>query len=282
MTAPGIDCELCGRRTDGALCWPCTEQLGDHLRAIIGPTRRTSSIFDVERAHGLAADLELAETRQGVTPGNRGGKTGEREQPIPVDLRASNARQKLDNALFAALDYIGERTAPGLTHRAGELLRLLHVLRRHRGASQHVTAIADAAHHARDILQPPKLEYVGPCDGHTGPDQTVACTGHLRVEEGHPTVTCQTCGRGHDVQAVRARLSEAAAGQLLQAHDIARALTATNGEAVPYGTVRQWINRGRLIPATRTGSGRAVYRVSDAQALLATRRNADIPRRVAD
>lgn len=263
---PRTNCELCDAQTsDLAICWDCLNTFRKLLMRIVGETRSTSSPFDHERQLGLAAELELAATRQHVRASNRGGRSGEQERPFPVDLRAAQARIRLGTALDEALEYIGVVAADGapkLEDAAHLLAGMLGVLRRHRGAAQHIEAVRDAVDRAENVLEPLRLVYVGPCS-------TEGCDGHLRAEAGASLAQCPTCTVWRDVATTRTAFATAAASKLLTAHDIARALTAGNGQAVELGTVRQWINRGLLIPATRTGSGKPVYRVSDAQALVA-------------
>lgn len=287
MTSRRTECECCGTPTgdSAALCWACTERFRDTLRTIIGAKGEASSPFDLDTRHGLAADLDLAITKQTSTSSNRGGKSGERVPLLPVDLRAARAESRLELALAAALAYLGEPNFRRLAKLAEDLLELVPTLRRHRGALEHVERIERAVDDAYDILDRKRLEYVGPCVAKIGRLAENTCTGHLRAEPGAETVTCQECGTGHDVADVRTRFAKLAAEQLLTVTQLARALTLANGQPVDYERVRQWIKRGRLEPsACDVAAGHALYRVADAQTVLAstTRRDTDTPRALAD
>lgn len=271
MTFRPTECEKCGSSTgdSAAICGACTEAFRDTLRTIIGEKRKTSSPFDTDARHGLATDLELAISRQTSTSSNRGGKSGERVPPLPVDLRAARAWTKLGNALGDSLAYVGSAIWRGdPVELAEDLLELVPTLRRHRGCLEHIERVERAVDDAYAALDRQRLEYVGPCTTRVGRQSETTCSGQLRALPGAEIVTCQDCGTGHHVATVRETFAKRAAEQLLTAHDVARALTAANGHAVAFGTVRQWILRGRLVEVGRSDAGRALYRVADAQALV--------------
>lgn len=274
-------CESCGTPVDGlALCDPCTARLAALVADIIGETRVTSSPFDVERNLGIAAELDLATNRQTAHGGGThgGGRdTGERERPLPIDLRAARARADLDHALRAALTYAGIQPWPS-TPTAGlaeQLAAVVPALRWHRGILEHLERLTDAVAAAHEAVDRQEREYVGPCGVSLPATEGGVCEGQLRADPGATVTSCPTCGHEHSVARRRHVLAADAAEHHLPAADVSRALTAL-AHPVTEQNVRDWHRRGKLIPASwaqvEGKRPRPLYRVADVQTLAATRR----------
>jgi hypothetical protein len=79
--------------------------------------------------------------------------------------------------------------------------------------------------------------------------------------EGRPEARCQTCGATWDVTDWRERALTAAGYHTGTASEVSRMLSdPVTREALPQGTIRQWVNRGKLTPIGHRGD-KPVYQV---------------------
>lgn len=115
----------------------------------------------------------------------------------------------------------------------------------------------------RELEQPAPATYVGPC-------QTDNCRGELYVREGHEQGTCRECGGAFTLVGQRAFLDRELEARLMTQAELPRALSIL-GVKVPPGTVRKWVERGRL---GEVADG--LYRLADAKALAETGRRGKV------
>lgn len=286
--------EGCARPTAGALvCDPCQRQLREDLEAVHEQTHpRTGQVMP-----GLAAELELAVTRQTRLGGATGGSRAT-ERPLPFSQDASRVRSTATHTFLAwLLDAAARRrrriaplgptcrdcTHPSCERRRGNLAGMALCLVDHlpwllvrADAGQAVDELTYAvALIRRAIDRPADRVYVGTCLAPL-PDRK-HCTTDLYAHRGADTITCPACTVEYDVSARRSWLLDQAENQLATAPEIARAVTAL-GQPIKVERIRQWAHRGRLIPHTfdeldsdATGATRIrpLYRVGDVLDLIA-------------
>jgi hypothetical protein len=113
------------------------------------------------------------------------------------------------------------------------------------------------------VDRPADKWYAGRCD---------QCERDLYAKTGATTVTCRECDLEYDVEARRAWLLKAAEDYLVNATDLARAVSWLGGEPLTAQRVWQWAKRGRIaVKGHEMTGGRLLpmYRLGDALDLLA-------------
>jgi len=248
-TAPA--CGSCTKPvTDAYLCADCTRDLAIALLT----------------AANIAPDLDDAIARllkRGTGSGPSGSAT---EAPLPVDLAASNAKDKLSLKLGVAVSGIQlPPGAPGyardwpyntIGHMARWLAARLGRIRQHEHAPRWHHAIHRAVRDALAVIDTyPERAPAGQCE---------ACGAQLLAELGADEVTCR-CGVLTTALRATRRERAAAADVLGTATEIAGALEQL-GIRVTASTIRTWASRGRL--GARPGPK---YAMSDVLALCAQR-----------
>lgn len=253
----------CGKPSpDARLCRACTARLSRLLT----------------RAADIAGDLDDAVAR--LLKRGSGGKRTD-EQPLPLDLAASDIAHGLRNCLAGWVRVIKPRVpdrygplCPACIHLSCRAIRRamwpadavpsmaswlggqLDVIRQHEAAAE---LLADVGAHVTAALavvdRQPELHPAGLCS---------QCGLPLRAEPGADTAWCR---EGHFNEGIAARRAARAAmaDQLGTPSELARTL-AVLGYAVRESTISSWGTRGRL--ARRPGG---LYRLSDALALAAAR-----------
>lgn len=269
MTATSTPQCACGRPIgdQAYLCKRCTTVLAEALGDI----------------GALAEDLDITRTRQSRTGGPASGVTSrDRERPLPWDERASEATVALRTTVTTWVQLVtterGTRP-PGvsLERMSRFLLGQLEWLRHHAGAQQAQTDLVAAVWHAQHVIdrRADRL-YVGPCDttgewhqaedGWTG-DLIGPCNTDLYAKPGEPKATCDRCGHTWDVAGRRGYLLDAAQDRLVTASDLSRFLSVY-GQPIEAERIWKWRERGHLSTKGTDVSGRPLYRVGDAIALL--------------
>lgn len=241
--------------TDSFLCQPCADKLHGHLH----------------EAPELSRQLGI-ETRRDAQHGhNPPSHTPTTDQPMPINLAASRAHDKLRFELVTAClavalgqrdllppDTIGgmagwlieHETAIGLREEAGDIARGLEAAIR-RGW--------------RVVDNPPERIYIGLCD----------CTDEkgerpkLYARAGEQWHQCRACETVHDTQAKWQGLQDEMAD-----YGLTRGELKTLLPGLPAKTLDNWIDRDpqRLQQLGTTADGEPTYRYGDVLALDARRR----------
>lgn len=111
----------------------------------------------------------------------------------------------------------------------------------------------------RIIDRPENKVFAGICPTDTGSGK---CDAAVYAVKGNPNATCRKCGSTWDVSDWRRRAVDAALMHHGTPAQISRALSDDiTGEALPQGTIRQWVHRGKLTPVGADVLGRPVYQI---------------------
>jgi hypothetical protein len=248
VTAP--ECAAgCGQPSPAAIiCAACTGS----LRAAL------------ELAASIAPDLDDAIARQ-LRHGSGGRRSGD-EQPLPVDLRASDARRDLGVALLGAVaDVISGPWPPATIAAMAEwLLASMAELAVHPLAGYEYHAIRRAVDRAAMVLDgPPPRQYAGPC-----PD----CGADVLGQPGAPMARCKGCGAQVEVAAQQDAMRAAMDDMLFTAAQLV-SMAAALGQPVSEHTVRSWVRRRQLVARGEWPRGHgepsATYRFGDVLVLIA-------------
>lgn len=248
----------------------------------------------------LLAELETTITRQARVGSGDGGRKSAETQ-VPFHARAGQLGATLRNALVTWARHIAETRGVDVQPRR-PIYGPYHVLCPHDScatiqrlaeqpeglASVWMLHHVDWLRHRREVTEAfaelvslqrrvqhvidraPALWYCGPCD---------ICAADLYARPGAAVVQCRAprCSFHTDVTTRRDWLLRAAEDSLVNATDLARAVTAL-GQPVTPERVRKWAERGRLlsrgveawrVTATGVQTYRPTYRVGDVLDLLA-------------
>ncbi|MBN0040215.1 hypothetical protein JN535_08550 [Cellulosimicrobium cellulans] len=286
----------CGRPTNRAVCFDCTNTVRRNLATIHdtvvpGPTKlRTRTVKDdngTERTQtyvqplgpdrlipGLATDLDTAITRDTRFTTPAGGRhTRGNEEPLPLNLTASDARQDLTITLARAAAFTADaRCEPHPVYTLYALAEYLDDkldwIATQDAGRDCFDAINGAIRKATRVIdRPADRAYAGPCD-------VDGCDGELYAWDGSTLAKCTVCRTAVTLDDRRGDLLDQAHDLLLSATDIARLLRGL-GEPVDARHIRVWASRGRLENRGPVADPR--YRVGDVLVLVAqanTRRKA--------
>lgn len=269
----------CGTTTRNAICTTCLDRL-DHLlhdvadTLIPGPTGpradrhgRHGPIGPDRRIPGLETSLHVAAAKQSrfTSTSSRVVAGRGKAQPLPVNLRATDARHQLHRTLARWAGHIAEAAhlpKPPSTSTAAALAAWI-ADRRDWLAGQPATAdlIADVrnAHDtaSRVIDRPADRAYAGRC-------HVLDCDGLMYAYDGGNTAACTRCNTKTDYDEARRALLAKVDDLILPATEIELALRGL-GQEVKATTIRKWCERGRL--TNRGTTSRPRYRVGDALTL---------------
>lgn len=248
----------CGRPTgdDTYMCTGCAGQARTALQQIID---------------GLDTDLTITLAKQGSRPESTGGGHGKKsEAPLPLDLRAVEARSVLRNTLTTWVRLIHDdgRSAAALPAdtlpaMAAWLLPAVGWLRGRDYGSEFVDEITAAVAQALRVVDTPqRTVFVCRC----------TCGEHVYAREDAPAATCPDpeCWTVWGVTEQRAWMREHVEDRTLTATDMARAVSRP-GDPVLASTIRTWATRGKLAAQGSDGRGRPLYLVSAVLDLVAER-----------
>lgn len=224
-------CHLCARPSgdDAYACTTCA----DAARAAL------ARITD-----GLDEDLTITLAKQGTKPENLGGgRSGKAsEAPLPLDLRAAEARSILRNTLATWVRMIHDETGHGhlpndtLPAMARWLAPLTGWLRHRPYGPDVLDEVAAAVTQALRVVDTPQRRvYVCRC----------TCGEHLYAREDAPAATCRECETVWGVSEQRAWMAEHVEGHLLGAADMARAVSRP-GDPISASTIRSWARRRKI------------------------------------
>lgn len=276
-----LACPTCGGRMPGhrRVCRPCDDGLDRDLVSV----------------PGLAADLDLALSRQTRLGRHSGGAARPADSGLSWDERARQAEQHLRAILVGWVrllndsvnhDYAGP-ACPTYPHRSCRYLRLGRLpadtlpaiaawLTRHRQAllahpaAEAIEEIRQAVRQSRRAIDlPPEYWFAGPCNT-PAEDGDALCQADLYAQHGAHQIRCRSCGAAHDLAYRLAWVMWRAEDHLGTATEIARALSSF-GEHVTAAAVRGYAHRDRLLQRGVNRAGHPFYRLGDVIALLPPR-----------
>ena len=244
------ECHLCARPSgdDAYACTGCAEHTRTALRHVID---------------GLDIDLTVTLAKQGTRPSVRGGRTGKAsEAPLPLDLRAAEARTILTGTLRVWVARIRQDmpnatpprdTMPAM---ANWLLPLTGWLRHATYGPQALDELAAAVDQALKAVDVPEERVgVGRCP---------QCSSPIYAPASRLVAYCTTedCDGTVDVQQWQQSLQELAWSHEAGATEIAAFATKHLGMRLAASTIRSWATRGRITP-TNPGERVPRYRFED-------------------
>jgi hypothetical protein len=203
-------------------------------------------------AASIAGDLDDAAARQ-LRHGSGGRRTGD-EQPLPVDLRASEAADALHIGLCGCVRLVMRPPlawpADTISGYAGWLGGRIGLIRRSPSAAVICETIHVTVSRCVSVLDgPPERHPAGNC---------AACGAQLLAPPGADSARCRGCGEiATGIAESRAKRA-AQADVIASAEEIAVRLRIA-GYPVAAGTIRMWKTRQRI--AERPGGGYALGEV---------------------
>ena len=229
--------------------------------------RRLRTLLD--QVPALYGELSATYARQdtlGPTSGRQSGPA-----PLPYKPHASEAMSVLGNVVATwALTLVTDHdTTPADTNPARYLRRNLPALASHPDAGQAVDEITDAVQLGwRTVDRPPDSLLAGQCTAST-PDGP--CRTPLYARPYDAVTACPVCHTSHDVADRRTDMLEAAKDILVTHHVALGWVRLLTDRAVPAGTWRSWVSRGRVTPHAVDPAGRYLYRFGDVYGLATGR-----------
>lgn len=220
------------------------------------------------------AELDLTLTGQRGVDYRRGGGARPSEARLPVNMGASEAQSHLRATLVAWVKFCAEEKVRHQSPHTGlpadnmaamsrwlmwrvDGLGLLDI------GPEAVSEVTLAVERSKRVIDRPADKwYAGPCDA------TEECVGELYATSKSGNIACPECGAGYDVAARREWLLEAAEDRLVNAADLARAVSWLGTVPLTAHRVRQWAVRERIFARGHDGKS-PLYRVGDAIDLLA-------------
>ena len=216
---------------------------------------------------GLASALEAA-IRGELRFGASGPSSRPTWAPLPLNADAVFVRDTLLAALREQADAIARvrglfRPLDTLPALATWLAHQVDWLRQRDDGGARIEALTQAIVVAKRTVdhRVDDRHYRGVCVGTLTDDsgESTACGARLYVKPGSTVIECARCGATYDEDGRRLELLAAARVQLVTGTEAARALRGLGVDLKP-STVRSWVHRGRLTPATVRG-GRPLYRL---------------------
>lgn len=246
-------CE-CGRPVnDGYVCTGCADTARDALHRVV---------------EGLDVDLTVTLAKQGTRPTTHGGgRPGKKsEAPLPLDLRAAEARTVLTDTLRAWVVRIREDMPkaspprPTLPAMAKWLLPLTGWLRHATYGAQALDEITAAVTQAVRVVDVPEERVgVGRCP---------TCSSPVYAPASRLIAYCKTedCDGVVDVQLWQQSLQQLAWNHQAGATELAAFATKHLGMTLKASTIRSWAHRGKLT-AANPGEPVPRYRFADVATL---------------
>lgn len=238
----GSNCGACESQPEGVyLCPGCRDIL-------LGDLRRVEST--VEAIWAAAANMNV---------GNGSvGSSGHAEASEPSNSRAYDTGRTLNVILTGWARALGY-AEPHAVKAANVLIAQIREVRGHDWApvlQQELREALTDCDRATDRSAP--RIFAGTCPTEI---EGVECATPVYAPEGRPEARCRTCGSTWDVTEWRDRALLAAGPATGTPAEISRMLSdPITREALPQGTIRQWVNRAKLTPVGFRGD-KPVYQV---------------------
>jgi hypothetical protein len=230
---------------------------------------------DLREVESMVEALWASAARMDVGAGSV-GSSGHSAPMEPTNSRAYDAGRTLNVILTGWTQALGNRQ-PHATKAARVLLAQIREVR----GMDWAPVLADELRGAlNDCLSAmdrgaPKV-FAGICPT---VEQGQECATPVYTPEGKADARCQTCGTTWDLTEWRTRALAAAGYHTGTASEISRMLSdPVTREALPQGTIRQWVNRKKLTPIGYRGD-KPVYQVRKVRNLWDRSRTALAERR---
>lgn len=238
----------CDRPTDAFVC-------GDCGRALEQALSETPWVFD---------ELDTVIAKQNRYGDGQGGHAIGKAQPLPFDVRASDACSGYAALLSSWVKMFNEenprwrlprRTTPPALSRW--LMCRVNDIRHHEAGGDCVDELTSAFATCRYVIdRPAERKYAGPCE----------CGKDLYHRPGATDVTCRECERTYNVGELYEWMRKQVMGRLVTAREGATLLSRFDMETA-QGTIDKWHERGRIVARGSDKAGRRLYLFDD---LLAT------------
>lgn len=254
-------------------CGTCQAITGDGMILCTGCTGALET--DLAEVDSIIGALWATAARLDVGAGSV-GSSGHAAPAEPANLAAMDTGRTLNVILTGWTAALGHRE-PHAVRAAAALLGRIREVRRQDWAPDLKQELHDALNDCRRIMdRAGRRVFAGICPTE---EQGEECGTPVYAREGSPDAYCPTCASTWDVTEWRARALDAAGFHHGTPAEVSRMLSdPTTGEALPQGTIRQWINRGKLAPAGHR-DGRPVYQVRKVRNLWIRSRHALAERR---
>jgi len=239
-----MTCGACdGVTGDGQhLCTRCTEQLETDLQ-------------DVE---STVEAIWASAARQDVGNGSV-GTSGHSSPSEPTNSRAYDTGRTLNVILTGWARAIGH-TQPHAVKAANVLISHIREVREQDWAPVLKQELRDALNDCRRATdRNARRVFAGICPTVM---EGAACETPVYAPEGKLEAKCPTCYVVWDVTEWRERAVDAAIRAWATASEMSRILSdPVTNQALKQGTIRQWVNRGKLVALGTNGDGRPVYQI---------------------
>jgi hypothetical protein len=187
------------------------------------------------------------------------GSSGHSAPMEPTNARAYDAGRTLNVVLTGWAAALGHRE-PHAVRASSALLARIREVRAQDWAPVLKEELAGALLDCRRAMDTAaRRMFAGMCPTVEAGEE---CGTPVYTLEGKPEARCSTCGATWDVSEWRHRALHAAGLQSGTAAEVSRILSdPVRRLALPQGTIRQWVNRGKLAPVGVNRDGRPVYQV---------------------
>ncbi|WP_103348962.1 hypothetical protein [Amycolatopsis sp. CA-128772] len=233
--------------------YPCTVEHCDRpagADAFVCP-RCTNALFrDLVSVRWLVDQLAVTLARLDRLGGPAGA--GDGGEPMPAYYPAVQAFSTLLHTVQPWAHSVAERTRTPLAvaNHPWPLARWLagnvDAVRGMTDGGQLAGEIRYAVTVTRGVIdRPPDLFYAGPC---TACGVDLYCHADNRGRPAVAVIRCRGCGEQYDTVKRREWLLNAVEDRIASLSEIARAVPAVAGREIRFGTLRVWVNRGRLVP----------------------------------
>jgi hypothetical protein len=233
----------CDRPTDAFACVPCGAALEQAL---------SETPWVVEQLNLVAA--KQARYGDGI-----GGKSIGKSQPLPYDVRASEALTKYHALLTSWVKMLQEenphwRLPKGDTAAMSRWLMFrLNEIRHHEAGGDCVDEITSTFAFAKYAVdRPAERRYAGPCE----------CGKDLYHRPGAIEVSCRECERTYDVGELYSWMQRQVLGRLVTAREGATLLSRFDLET-QQGTIDKWHERKLITPHGTNRRGHRLYLFDD-------------------
>lgn len=240
----------CDRPTDAFVCIPCGAAFEQAM---------SETPWVVEQ-------LNLVAAKQARYSDGLGGKAIGKSQPLPYDVRASEALSKFHALLTSWVKMLQEENRHWRLPRGDPasmsrwLLSRLNEIRHHEAGGDCVDELTSAfAFGKYAIDRPAERRYAGPC----------SCGKDLYHRPGAVEVTCRECEKTWDVGELYEWMRQQVRGRLVTAREGATLLSRFDLET-QQGTITKWFERKLVVDKGANAKGHRLYLFDDLLA-LATR-----------